>query len=235
MHVNGTLPVQHEIASSVASSIARTPSAPACLSRLAADLDRGIFAVAGTSVGRGALDELREGLFSAPGREREALALWHESLATAAYAELLCGVSGASIGVASLGGLLHRVGDAWMLRNLARSEARSGARLDAPSRSRLSSLETAACAARLVRDWKLSAPVAACVTDWRRCGELEPVAPEATAVYCGRLLALELLRPQFCAPAATASAVAEHGFDGDAFARIRGSDLRVLRLVRSVD
>src|SRR5688572_8089004 len=200
MHVRGSLPLQHEIASSVASSIARTPSPPECVGRLAMDLERGLFAVLATAAGRSALAELRASLFAAQGREREALALWHESLATAAYAELLCGVGGASMAVATMGGLLHRIGDAWMLHALARSEAQSGARLDSPARARLSALESEGCATRLLRDWKLSASLAACITGWRRCAELEPVTPEATAVYCGRLLALELLQPQFCAP-----------------------------------
>jgi hypothetical protein len=235
MPARETLPLQHEIASSLAASIARAPPAPPCLARLAPDLDRGIFALINTPAGRGALDELRVALFSPPGREREALALWQESVATAAYAELLCGVSGASTAVAALGALLHRLGDLWMLRSLASAEARAGARFDALARARVSSRDTETSATRLLREWKLSSAVADCVTAWRRCGELEPVSLEAVAIYCGRLLALELLQPQFCVPGSIEPALAEHGFDANCVARVRASDLKVLRLIRSLE
>jgi HDOD domain len=234
MHVYRTLHLQREIATSVASSIVRTPPPPACLRTLTQDMKCGIFPLAATPQGKAALIELRAGLFTAAGQEREVLGLWRESVATSAYAELLAPTVGASIGDVALGGLLHRAGDAWILGALAHSEDASVGRLDGPSRSRLASLEGAACTERLARDWKLAPSLAACLTGWRRCGEGGAATAEAVAIYCGRLLALELLQPQFCVPSAIASALSEHGFDADTLARTRESDLRVLRLVRSL-
>lgn len=235
MPVHGTLRPQHDLLSSVASGIAEAPGAPESLTRLNVELARGIFAASAGVAGRIALAQLRDALFKAEGREKEARALWHESLATAAYAELLCDAMGASIGVASFGGLLHRAGDASLLCALSRSEAKSGTRLEPLARSRVTAAESAACAARLAREWSLPAAVAACVTDWQRCGALEHVSPEAKAVYCGHLLALELLQPQFCAPGALPAALGEQGCNAGALARVRSSDLRVLRLSRSLD
>ena len=149
MHRHSPLPRQHEIASSIIGSFVHAPSAPASLTRLAVELERGVLAVAAHPAGRSMLGELQASLFAAYGREREARALWHESLATAACAEMLASFNGASVGAASLGALLHRAGEAWMLRALASTEAQSGARLNNPSRARLSAREAAACAVRL--------------------------------------------------------------------------------------
>jgi HD-like signal output (HDOD) protein len=235
MHRQNPLHRQHKAASSIVASFVHAPSAPASLSRLAVELERGVFAVAAHPAGRSMLGELQASLFVAYGREREARTLWHESLATAACAELLAGFNGASIGGATLGALLHRAGEAWMLRALASTEAQSGARLNNPSRARLSAREAATCAERLTRDWRLSDGVARCVTSWQKCPELGAPQPEIAAVYCGRLLALEVLQPQFCAPDAISAAAREQGFDGDALARVRTSDDRIRELLRALD
>jgi hypothetical protein len=236
MHRHSPLHRQlHQASSSIVSSFVHAPSAPASLSRLAVELERGVFAVAAQPAGRSMLGELQASLFVAYGREREARTLWHESLATAGCTELLAGFNGASVGAAILGGLLHRAGEAWMLRALARTEAQSQARLNSPTRARLSAREAATCAERLTRDWQLSGVVAECVTSWQNCPELDAPRPEIAAVYCGRLLALEQLQPQFCAADAISAAAAEQGFGGDALARVRTSDDRIRELLKTLD
>lgn len=231
MHAQGLLPTQPEIAYSIASTIARTPAAPECLDRLATDLARGFTAVADSHSGRGALEALRDALFVAPGREREALALWRESVATAACAELLAPARNASVAVATLGALLHRAADAWMLRVIARSERETESRLDGAARARLAARESASCAARLVREWKLAAPVASCMLGWRQCGEISSVSAEAVVVYCARMLAIELLQPDVCVPGALDAAAEEYGLDAAALARVRARGTDLLSLV----
>jgi len=199
----GSPPLRHAPVTSVASRVTQVPAAPASLARLAVELSSGLFSAAATASGRSALAELRSALFTAHGHERAARALWHESLATAACAELLAHSNGAAVAVATLSGLLHRAGDACVLQALA-------------------------------RDWQLSRPVADCVTAWHRCPELEAPTPEIAAVYCGHLLAVQLLQPELCAPGAIATAAAEHGFDVESLASLHGTGARIRALLRTL-
>jgi hypothetical protein len=232
MHRHSPLHRQRQAASAIVSSFLSAPAAPASFSRLAAELERGVFSVAAQPAGRSMLAELRATLFVSASREHEARSLWHESLATSGYAEILAGFNGASMAATTLGALLHRAGDAWMLRAIATTD---GGGLLGATRARLSSREAATCAERLARDWHLSEVVAECVTGWQKCPELEGARPEIAAIYCGRLLAVEQLQPQFCAPDAIRAAAAEQGFGGDALARVRTSDDRIRELLRTMD
>ena len=69
MHRHSPLHRQHHRAtSSIVSSFVHAPSAPASLSRLAAELERGVFAVAAQPAGRSMLGELQASLYMEIGR-----------------------------------------------------------------------------------------------------------------------------------------------------------------------
>jgi HD-like signal output (HDOD) protein len=231
----GAPPLRQATVPAVASRIVHLPSAPASLSRLATELSSGLFAAAAISSGRAALADLRASLFTAYGHERAARALWHESLATAACADMLARINGAPLAVAVLAGLLHRAGDACALHTLSRLESWGGVRLEASSRARIAPQQALGYAERLSGEWQLPEAVAACVTEWHRCPELDVPPRESAAVYCGRLLALQILQPQLCAPGAVEAAASEYGFSAEALARLHAPAERVRELLRTFD
>jgi hypothetical protein len=179
------------------------------------------------------VSDLRTSVFHAPGREPESESLWREAVATSAFASQLAQEQGACVAVATCGGLLHRVGEAFALRSMALAESENGVRIDAPSRSELCALHGRDISERLVREWALPPAVAVCVIGWRRFGEFASVSPEVGAVYVGHLLSGELLHPYLTADGALEAAGSELGMDGAAIARVRARADEVRQLVET--
>jgi hypothetical protein len=78
-------------------------------------------------------------------------------------------------------------------------------------------------------------PVSAAATaaEWRRLRDFPDAAADATAVYLGRLLAIELISPQFCAPGTVDGAAAELGLPADRLSGLR-ADATIARLLVSL-
>jgi hypothetical protein len=234
MHSYGTPPLRNAFVSAVAAPVVRTPLAPESLPRLAVELSSGLFGMAATSSGRSALVDLRASLFTLYGQERQARGLWHQSLATAAFAELLARSNGASVATVTLGGLLHRAGEACELRTADRSPAWAAGTLETPVGARVANTRAMAYAAELVRDWQLPPEVAECLTGWHRCPELDTPGTALVAIYCGHLLAVELLHPELCASGAVGAAVVEQGFAAGTVAKVAAGAPRVRELLRAL-
>lgn len=230
------------------------PPAPTSLPALLAGCQGGTQGLLGKPGCRDALGEIRARLFHTPGRDAEAQAWWHESVASAVFAARLAQLEEASVPAAFLGALLHRSGDALALKILARVELDYRMKLDGGSRRDWCASHSPELAERLVRTWNLSPQVGACVLGWNRFGDLAAaprpseavaggrvaVAPmraagarETAAVYFGRLFAIEFLQPQFCVPGALDHAAAEMGLSEDRVAQVRQEDVR--SLIRALD
>jgi hypothetical protein len=177
---------------------------------------------------RDALGEIRARLFHAPGRDAEAQAWWHESVATAVFASRVAQLKQASVCASFLGGLLHKSGEALALKMLARVELDYRMKLDSASRRNWCTTHSQELTERLVRTWNLAPDIGSCVVGWMRFAEVSEVSRESAAVYFGRLFGIELLQPQFCVPGALDHAAAEFGLGIDLVAQVRQVDARAL-------
>ena len=209
------------------------PPAPASLPALLEACRGGLPGLLAKPACRDALGEIRARLFHAPGRDAEAQAWWHESVATAVFASRVAQLKQASVCTSFLGGLLHRSGEALALKMLARVELDYRMRLDSASRREWCATHSQELTERLVRTWDLTPEIGSCVLGWMRFGEFTEVSGESAAVYFGRLFAIELLQPQFCVPGALEHAAADLGLDAELVAEVRREDAPAL--IRALD
>lgn len=187
----------------------------------------------GSDEGRAVL-ELRDTLFVAPGRERECVNLWNESLATMLYATELARLVDQPTKTAGCAGLLHRAGEACALRAIAATEAEALLRIDDPTRSDLCGRHHAEFSARLAQSWRLPEPVTSAITAWRRFGDASEFSRLAATVYFSHLLAVELLHPEFCAPGLVQTVSRELGVDRAHLDAIRLHDGTIRSLIDSL-
>jgi hypothetical protein len=73
------------------------------------------------------------------------------------------------------------------------------------------------------------------VLGWRRFGEFVDVSRESTALYFGRLFAIEVLQPAFCVPGAVDHAAADLGIGADVVEQVRAEDAHARELIRTLD
>jgi hypothetical protein len=164
-------------------------------------------------------------LCTAPARTQELRALWKECVVTAACAWRLSGAVGADQENSAIAGLLHRLGDILTLRAIAEAEHASGRRLDATSKSELCVELGGQQLERAVRAWGVPARAASTASEWRRLHEYPAAAADATTVYIARLLAIELLTPQFCAPGLLEHAAEEAGLPHVVLSALRSDEI----------
>jgi len=170
------------------------------------------------------LPALEKLLCTAPARTAELRSLWRESVITAAFACRLAPRVGADVGTSVIAGLLHRLGDMLTIRGIAAIEQEAHIRLDAAGRSDLCAVHGEEQLERTVRAWRVPPRAAATAAEWRRLREFPDVARDAATVYLARLLAIELITPEFCAPGVVDLACEEAGLDAAALSAIRGDD-----------
>jgi hypothetical protein len=75
--------------------------------------------------------------------------------------------------------------------------------------------------------------VAATAAEWRCLRAFPDAAADATAVYLGRLFALELVSPQFCAPGAVTAAALDAGLSAERLSGLR-ADATIAKLLVSL-
>ena len=170
-------------------------------------------------------------LCTAPARSAELRALWNESLVTAAMALRLAPHLNGDAETSAIAGLLHRLGDILTVRAIATIEHSARVRLDAASKADLCAEHGGEQLERAVRAWGVPARAAATAAEWRRLREFPGAAAEATAVYLGRLLGLELISPQFCAPGVVDRAAIEAGLPAHALSEVR-ADATIATLLK---
>jgi hypothetical protein len=188
----------------------------------------------GAALGDGlGLASLQRLLCTAPGRSAELRALWIESVITAAFALRLAPDLGGQPDTAAMAGLLHRLGDMLTIRALATVEHDTRVRLDPIGKSDLCAELGVGLLDRSLRAWGVPVRAAATAAEWRRLRDFPDAAADATAVYLGRLLAIELISPQFCAPGTVDAAAAELGLPADRLSDLR-ADATIARLLVSL-
>jgi hypothetical protein len=209
------------------------PPPPASLPALLSGCQGGVQGLLSRPGCRDALGEIRARLFHTPGRDAEAQAWWHEGIAGAVFAARAAQLMQASVSAAFLGALLHRSGEALALKMLARVELEHRMKFDSSSRRDWCTSHASELAERLMRTWHLSEQIERCVLGWLRVGEFDAVSDECTAVYFGRLFAIEFSQPGFCVPGALDHAAADAGLSADLVAQVRREDVR--SLIRALD
>jgi hypothetical protein len=188
----------------------------------------------GAALGDGLrLASLQRLLCAAPARSAELRGLWIESVITAAFALRVAPDLGGHAETAAMAGLLHRLGDILTIRALATVEHESLLRLDSVGKSDLCAELGVGLLDRSLRAWGVPVRAAATAAEWRRLRGFPDAAADATAVYLGRLLAIELIAPQFCAPGAVDAAAAEVGLTAGRLSELR-ADATIARLLVSL-
>lgn len=229
---NRTLLLRHSLAAAFKAHRRTLPAAPPSLPVLVDSLQHGFVALPGRPGALDALAALRERIFRASGREADAESCWQDSLATAVFSAHLAMRMGAvaaatgapepvSVAAAACAGLLHRAGEALALRILAHVEREFRVKMDGASRREWCTSQGSELTELLVHAWPLPAACSACVLGWRRFGEFAAVSAESTAVYHGRLFAIELLHPDWCVPGALEESFATTGLPGRALEDMR--------------
>jgi hypothetical protein len=132
-----------------------------------------------------------------------------------------------------MAGLLHRLGDMLTIRALATVEYEAQVRLDSIGKADLCAELGVGLLDRSLRAWGVPVRAAATAAEWRRLRDFPDAAADATAVYLGRLLAIELIAPRFCAPGAVDAAAAEVGLTADRLSGLR-ADATIARLLVSL-
>ncbi len=171
-------------------------------------------------------------LCTAPARARELRALWKECVVTAACAWRLAGDLRADRENSAIAGLLHRLGDILTLRAIAEAEHASGLRLDATSKAELCAELSGQQLERAVRAWGVPAQAATTAGEWQRLREFPSAAADATTVYLARMVAIELLTPQFSAPGLLEHAAEEAGLAPAVLSALR-ADVTIRELAAS--
>lgn len=230
-----SLVFQQALAAAFKARRQHVPPAPASLSALLDGVKQGVGGLLGRPSCRDALGETRARLFHVPGRDAEAQAWWHESVAAAVFAARVAELKSGSVTASFMGGLLHRAGESLALKILARTELDHRMKLDSASRREWCTTHGPELAERLVRTWNLAPDIASCTLGWMRFGEFPEASAESAALYFGRLFAIELLQPQFCVPGAIDHAAAELGLDASQVVEIRSADIRARELLRALD
>ena len=179
------------------------------------------------------LQALQRLLCTSPARSAELRGLWNESVITAAFAWRLAPDFGGDANTAAIAGLLHRLGDILTLRAIAAIEHQAQVRLDAVNKADLCAELGVGLLDRTLRAWGVPVRAAATAAEWRRLRDFPDAASDATAVYLGRLFALELIAPQFCAPGSVDAAAREAGITTGRLSGLR-ADATITRLLISL-
>lgn len=147
-----------------------------------------------------AMEQLRDSLFLAPGRDAEMALLWREALATGCYARIIAAGTGFEGPLLTGAGLLHRVGEIAALRALARAEAASGLRVVGPVMQQIMEARTDELVSRVTRSWSLPGELRLTLLRWRDEQESLQRPQVVTLLMMAQALATELVHANTCSP-----------------------------------
>ena len=229
-----TLLFRHALAAAFKARRQNMPPPPAGIEGLFETVATGLPGLLGRTGIKTTLLEIRARVFQVPGREAEADACWQESLAAAVFATGVAQLRQSSLAASFGGGLLHRAGEALALRMLGRVELEHRVRMDSASRRDWCTTHEYELAERLLRAWAVPTDVASCTLGWRKFGEFAELPGEGTALYFGRVLALEMLHPDNCVPGALEYTASQLGFDGEALGRLRAGASQARELLQAL-
>lgn len=139
---------------------------------------------------------LQGGVFQLAGHEARLLDLWRHALASGAFAREIARVRRAGVETAYLCGLLHTIGKPVVVRLAQQEATAAGVSLSPESIDALIELHYVAIGARVAREWKLPAVVAAAISHHRDLQRAGPQAAEAATTWLAGRLASSLLVPE---------------------------------------
>ncbi|MEO6079396.1 MAG: HDOD domain-containing protein [Steroidobacteraceae bacterium] len=178
----------------------RAPPKPPGLAACVGYLQEPAWLLPMRKMGMRALQNLRAGLFVAPGREAEMSLLWREALATACYARVVAAHSRFDAPLLTGAGLLHRTGEIAALRALAQAEQDAGQRLVAPVMQQILDSRDDELVARVTRSWALPGELRLLILRWRD-EQNQTQRPEAVSLLTmAQVFATELVHAATCAP-----------------------------------
>lgn len=151
-------------------------------------------------MGLRALQNLRESLFVAPGRDAEMALLWREALATACYARSIAIQTRYDAPLLTGAGLLHRAGEIAALRALATAEREAGQRLLGPVMEEIFAAQDTDLMARVTRCWGLPAELRALLLNWRQEQNSPRRHESVDLLTMAQALATEHVHADTCTP-----------------------------------
>lgn len=181
-------------------ALLRAPPKPAGLVACVAYLQESAAQLLKRPLGMRALQNLRNSLFAAPGREAEMSLLWREALATACFAREVAAGSRFDAPLLTGAGLLHRTGDIAALRALAQAEHSAGQRLVGPVMQQILEARDDELVARVTRCWLLPGELRLLILRWREEQNLRKPPESVNLLTMAQALATELVHADTCTP-----------------------------------
>ena len=193
-------PVAPRLLAALEAELARCPPKPVGIQSCVAWLQEPAGSLSARPLAVRALEQLRDSLFSAPGRDAEMRLLWREGLATACYARLIAAQLHFDSPLLTGAALLHRVGEIAAVRALARAEAASGLKLVGPVMQQIMESRTDELVSRVTRTWGLSGSLRLMLISWRDEQENLQRPQCVTLLLMAQALATELVHANTCTP-----------------------------------
>lgn len=193
-------PVAPRLLSALEAELARCPPRPHAITACVAWLQESPAQLLARPMATRALEQLRDALFVASGRDAEMALLWREALASACYARIIAAQTGFEGPLLTGAGLLHRVGEITALRALARAEATSGLRLVGPVMQQIMEARTDELVSRVTRSWGLPGELRLTLLRWRDEQESLQRPQAVTLLMMAQALATELVHAATCTP-----------------------------------
>jgi hypothetical protein len=190
-------------------ALRRVPPKPPGIAACTGYLQQDAVRLAAWSAGIRSLQQLRDSLFCAPGREREMANLWRESLACACFARVLAVETQSNASLLTVAGLLQRAVDLVALRALAAAELASGQRLEGPVMQELAAARDEDLECRVISHWALSLPLGALLRGWRVDQPNAARAIDVRVLMLAQALAAERIRESTAPPSLVEAAAAD--------------------------
>ncbi len=228
-------PVPARLLAALEAELARCPPKPPGITACVAWLQEPAAALSEWRMAVRALEQLRDGLFAARGREAEMALLWREALATACYARVIACRMSFDSPLLTGAGLLHRVGEIAALRALALAEAGSGQRLVGPVMQQIMEARTDELVSRVTRSWGLpSSELRLTLLRWRDEQESLQRPQAVTLLMMAQALATELVHAATCTPGLVEVAQQSLGLPVDLVAESRAQTAGIGRLLEQL-
>jgi hypothetical protein len=180
--------------------LARCPPRPPGLAACVAYLQEPFAQLPARQMAMRALQGLRSGLFTAPGREPEMSLLWREALATGCYARVIAQQSRSDASLLAGAGLLHRAGEIAALRALAVAEQKSSQRITAPVMDEVLTASDDELFSRVTRSWGLPGQLRLTLINWREQQDSLARPEGVSLLMMAQALATELVHAATCPP-----------------------------------
>lgn len=207
-------PEAPRVVAAFSAALLRSPPKPGGLAACVGYLQEDAAMIPGRQMGVRALQNLRDTLFCAPGREAEMSLLWREALATACFARTVAVLAHFDAPLLTGAGLLHRAGEIVALRALAQAERDAGQRLVGPVMQEILNARDDELVARVTRCWMLPCELRLLVMRWREEQDL-PRRPESVSLLTmAQAFATELVHSATCTPGLVEAASEAMKFPG---------------------